>query len=131
MFIHSWNPEAAGWMAALYGPALRGSTHEELEVRQKTRSQARSIGRAARMVLAHEAERGAPYAVAIMLRSDLVIKERRGDSRYARLARLPRFISATAGSRSPRASLLCLATQSRCRSGAARSGPGRNGTGRA
>lgn len=77
MLIHSWNPEAAGWMAALYGPALRGSTHEQLEVRQKTRSQARSIGRAARMVLAHEAERGAPYAVAVMLRSDLVIKERR------------------------------------------------------
>ena len=96
MFIHSWNPEAAGWMAALYGPALRGSMHEQLEVRQKTRSQARSIGRAARMVLAHEAERGARYAVAVMLRSDLVIKERRVTRDTARL---PLLISVHLGDR--------------------------------
>ena len=73
VFAHSWNPEAAPWVRAAYGASLRFSRHEVLEVEPKARSQALSIGRAAQLMLAHEAARGAPYRLALVMRHDLML----------------------------------------------------------
>ena len=75
VFAHSWNPPAGRFFDSEYGVHLRASLHEPLEFRdrEKPRSQALSIGRAAKLMGAHEAERKAPYAFCLIIRSDLLV----------------------------------------------------------
>lgn len=75
VFVHSWNPDVGARVDALYAPHLRRSQHQRVQFgdKQKARSQALSVGRAALLMRAYERERGAEYALCLVLRIDLVV----------------------------------------------------------
>lgn len=75
IFAHTWNPSVASFFNFEYGSHLRASLHEPLEFKdkEKPRSQALSIGRAAGLMAKHEAMRNRPYAFCLVLRSDLLV----------------------------------------------------------
>ena len=75
IFAHTWNPSLASFFDAEYGTHLRASLHEPLEFKdkEKPRSQALSIGRAAGLMAGHETKRNRPYAFCLVLRADLII----------------------------------------------------------
>jgi hypothetical protein len=60
---------------AQYAPHLRASLHEPVEFveKEKARSQALSIGRAAALMRAHESARRRPYSFCLVLRADLLV----------------------------------------------------------
>eukprot|EP00966_Prymnesium_polylepis_P247359 5719632-Prymnesium_polylepis.1 len=75
VFVHTWNDGDGPMIDGAYGGALKGSLHQPVEYidRQKPRSQAQSISRAAGLMKAHEAARGgARYVFALVARIDLV-----------------------------------------------------------
>jgi hypothetical protein len=75
VFVHTWNPDL-GWLVdAQYAPHLRASLHEPVEFveKEKARSQALSIGRAAALMRAHESARRRPYSFCLVLRADLLV----------------------------------------------------------
>jgi len=61
VFAHSWNPELGRFYDEQYAPYLRASLHEpfEFDGKEKSRSQALSLGRAASLMGEHERSRGA------------------------------------------------------------------------
>ena len=61
IFAHTWNPPVGRFFDAEYGKHLRASLHEPLEFfdKEKPRSQALSVGRAARLMGEHEAANAA------------------------------------------------------------------------
>ena len=75
IFAHTWNPPVGRFFDAEYGKHLRASLHEPLEFfdKEKPRSQALSVGRAARLMGEHEAERKRPYLFCLILRADLLV----------------------------------------------------------
>ena len=79
VFVHSWNPSVGDFMDQRYRPHLRASLHEELvftSPAEKARSQALSIGRAAALMQRVERQRGQPYTLCLVLRSDLLVGAR-------------------------------------------------------
>ena len=75
VFAHTWNPEIAPLFDAAYTPHLRASLHQTVVYvdRDKPRSQALSIGRAAILMHTHERERRRPYELCLVLRADLLV----------------------------------------------------------
>ena len=75
VFAHSWNPFLGELFDRTYAPHLRASWHQPIEYcdKEKPRSQALSIGRAAQLMAAHEAARKQPYTFCLVLRSDLFV----------------------------------------------------------
>ena len=76
VFVHTWNPHAAALVDGAYSPYLRASLHQPVEYcdKEKPRSQALSIGRAADLMEAHERARGGGrYALCLVLRLDLLV----------------------------------------------------------
>ena len=76
VFIHSWNPELAHELDAQYGPALQGSSHEQvIQGLAKASSQSLSISRAAALAREHELHTGRgqwQYDQALVMRLDAV-----------------------------------------------------------
>lgn len=73
VFAHTWNPEAATYIDASYGSALRLSAHQPLETAVKGKSHALSVGRGALLVRAHERQRGVDYDSVLVIRADLFV----------------------------------------------------------
>ena len=75
VFAHSWNPPLADLVQRVYAPYLRASLHEPVEYcdKEKARSQALSVGRAAELMTAHETARRQPYTLCLVLRFDLLV----------------------------------------------------------
>lgn len=74
VFTHSWNPDVGSFVDRQYGHFLRASLHQPVNSSlEKPRSQALSIGRAALMMRAYERRKGREYAMALVIRNDLVV----------------------------------------------------------
>ena len=73
VFVHSWNPELASLIDSAYSGTLRDSLHEPPVYADKARSQALSLARAAKLMRAHEHQRGQSYALAFVLRFDAFV----------------------------------------------------------